>query len=96
MVWAIVARNAGSSTVLVSDWMRTNSPWPVSSRSKPASMILLARPASPTAASFLSMTCIGNAMLREKARITNASHPKMAVLRCAALQRPMRAARPVA
>ena len=35
---------------------------------------------------------IGEKMLSENATTTKASHPKMAVLRCAALQRPMRAA----
>jgi hypothetical protein len=92
-VSSIVARKAGSSTVFVSDWMSTNSDCPVSSRSKARSMIWLALPASPTAVSFSSASCTGIANERARAAITNVSHPKMAVFRCAALQRPMRAAR---
>ena len=88
----IVARNAGSSTVFVFDWMTTSSPWPSLSRSNPASRIWLALPASPTAASFFSIICIGATIPIANEAITNASQPNVAVFQWLALQRPIRAA----
>jgi hypothetical protein len=59
----------------------------------PRSMICSARPDSPGAVSSSSSCFVPMALPSMTATTTNASHPKIAVFRCAALQRPMRAAR---
>jgi hypothetical protein len=56
-------------------------------------MICSARPESPASASAGSRDFVPITLPSATATNTNASHPKIAVFRCAALQRPMRAAR---
>ena len=86
---SIAAWNAGSSTVSVSLWIRMFSPagcW------KPSSRIRAARPDSPTPDVAASICVVPFMIPSANARITKANQPKMAVLRCRALQRPMRPA----
>ena len=59
---------------------------------KAASTVRSARPDSPTPRWALSSVFVPTAPPTMKATITNASQPQIAVLRCSALQRPMRAA----
>ena len=85
------ARNAGSDAVCVFDCTSTYSL--CSSSLKPASrMMWSALRASPTLTSFWSIVTMPTAVPIANDAITNASQPKMAVLRCFALQRPIRAA----
>ena len=55
-------------------------------------MILFALPASPTAASFFSIICIGNRIPIANDATTNASQPNVAVFQWRTLQPPIRAA----
>ncbi len=83
------AANAASSTVSVSLCTRTLSS---AGRSKPSSRIVAIRPDSPGAPS--SSSCfVPIAPPIATAATTNAIHPTVAVFQCAALQRPVRAAR---
>ena len=60
---------------------------------KVSSWIVCARPESP--GKVCSTFFVPRPLPITNATITNASHPKMAVLRCWALQRPARAAMPL-
>ncbi len=84
------ARKAGSVAFSVLLWTKTCSP---ATSGKALSTIFVARPESPTPRSFSASVCVPTLPPIMKATMTNASHPKMAVLRCAALQRPARAAK---
>jgi hypothetical protein len=59
----------------------------------PASRISFMRPDSPGPPLFWSMVVVPTMPPSMKARTTKASHPNVAAFQCAALQRPMRAAR---
>ena len=84
---SIVALNPGSSTVELSLWIRTISSVgriPASSRIRSASPALPAIWSTLESVSFFSTPLA----IRPKIATTKTSHPRMAVLRCAALQRP--------
>ncbi len=86
MASSIVARKAGSSTVVVVERTRTSSPRPFLSWGKAALTILSALRDSPTPVSLRSMAFMGETMPIPKARTTNPNQPKMATLRWRALQ----------
>ena len=89
--WFTTALNSGSAAVAVFDCTSTYSI--CSSSLKPASrMMWSALRASPTLTSFWSIVCMPIAPPMATEATTNASQPKMAVLRWRALQRPIRAA----
>ena len=86
------ARYSGSFAFSVLLWMSTISPAPVVDSGKASSWIGLARPESPVAFCSMVWVPVPNGPPRMKAAMTTASQPKIAVLRCWALQRPARAA----
>ncbi len=91
IAWFTTALNSGSSAVAVFDCTSTYSI--CSSSLKPASRTMWsALRASPTFMSFGSIVCRPTAPPMTNEATTNASQPKMAVLRWRALQRPIRAA----
>ena len=83
------AAKVGLFTVSVSLWTRTLSS---AGETKPSSRIVAIRPDSPGAPSS-SMCFVPIAPPIATAATTNAIHPAVAVFQCAALQRPVRAAR---
>ncbi len=84
------AVNAGSLTVSVSLWMSTLSPAGCTNSSWRSLSI---RPDSPTPEVACSILVVPLTMPRAKATTTKPSQPKIAVLRCCALHRPIRPAR---
>jgi hypothetical protein len=86
----IAALKAGSVVLSSVLWTRTFSPagcW------NPASRILSIRPDSPGPGASSSIDFMPTAPPSPNATRTNASQPNVAVFQCAALQRPIRAAR---
>ena len=98
---SVAARRATTSSTTAlnsgldarSDSFSTNTDSSTVSPKPPSSTICSARPASPASASAGSRDLVPITLPSATATNTKASHPKIAVLRWAALQRPMRAAR---
>ncbi len=84
------ALNSGSLVVSESLWTSTSSP---AGCLKSLYRIVSARPDSPGPDVSATIVFIGETMLIANSTTANASQPKIAFLRCCALQRAMRAAR---